>query len=93
MASEARVVVASADGESRVVFRPVPGHRHDEQWQERDVRTLPELPAGSRLAYYNSSKTISNSNVLQVILRDHGFERVEAADESSASGSTPMIDL
>jgi tubulin polyglutamylase TTLL5 len=36
---------------------------------------------GGRLAYYNSSKTASNSNVLQVLLRDHGFERVESADD------------
>ena len=61
----------------RLVFRSCPGHRHDEAWQERPVRKLPR--PGARLAYYNSSKTAHNSNVLQVILRDHGYERVESA--------------
>ena len=67
----------------RVVFRSVPGHRHDELWQDRPVRAQPatSIPCG-RLAYHNSSKTASNSNVLQVILRDHGYERVESLDEA-----------
>ena len=64
----------------RVVFRLVPGHRHDESWSERPVRAPPDTggaPSGA-LAYYNNSRTAANSNVLQVILRDHGYERVEA---------------
>ena len=67
----------------RVVFRSVPGHRHDEPWQHRHVRAPPVVPGfqSGRLAYYNSSKTASNSNVLQVILRDHGYERVEEIEE------------
>ena len=34
-----------------------------------------------RPAYFNNSKTAGNSNVLQVILRDHGYERVESKDD------------
>lgn len=69
---------------ARLKFRLVPGHRHDEQWQHRPVRAAPIMPAGQPagpLAYYNNSKTASNSNVLQVILRDHGYSRVESFEE------------
>ena len=48
------------------------------------MRALPVAPDGSasgRLAYFNNSKTMANSNVLQVILRDHGYSRVEAFQE------------
>ena len=67
----------------RLVFRQVPGHRHDETWQERNVRPAPVTAAPSaKLGYFNNSKTASNSNVLQVILRDHGYERMEAIEEA-----------
>ena len=68
----------------RVVFRAAPGHRHDEVWQERAVRAAPTVPGASTgpMAYYNSSKTTSNSNVLQVLLRDHGYERAESMEEA-----------
>jgi tubulin polyglutamylase TTLL5 len=67
----------------RIAFRPVPGHRHDETWQQRPVRAPPVTPTPSAgLAYFNNSKTAANSNVLQVILRDHGFARVESFEEA-----------
>jgi hypothetical protein len=68
----------------RVVFRHAPNHRHDEPWQQRPVRTPPTAPDGSkigRMAYFNNSKTAANSNVLQVILRDHGYHRVESMED------------
>jgi hypothetical protein len=72
------------------------------------VRPKPLVPGVrvGRLAYYNNSKTLANSNVLQVrrkracsleglqtccdgwigqvILRDHGYERVESKDDEWA---------
>ena len=71
----------------RVVFRQVPNHAHNEIWQNRQVRKTPVVPGQpriGRLAYYNNSKSASNSNVLQVILRDHGYERVESRAEEWA---------
>ena len=67
----------------RVVFRRCPNHRHDETWQSRRVRSAPVAPNTlcGPLAYYNNSKTAANSNVLQVILRDHGYERFETVDQ------------
>jgi hypothetical protein len=44
----------------------------------------PTAPDGSkigRMAYFNNSKTAANSNVLQVILRDHGYHRVESMED------------
>lgn len=79
----APVNVEAASGElARLVFRLAPGHTHDEEWPDRPVRAPPAAayPTG-RLAYFNNSKTASNSNVLQVILRDHGYERAESVDE------------
>ena len=66
-----------------VVFRAVPNHRHDESWTERRVRASPDTDGAlsGPLAYYNNSKTYSNSNVLQVILRYHGYERVERFED------------
>ena len=67
----------------RIVFRQCPGHVHTEMWQQRPVRTPPEIPSkpSGRLAYFNNSKTPANSNVLQVILRDHGYDRVEQKED------------
>ena len=47
------------------------------------MRVKPEVAGqrSGRPAYFNNSKTAGNSNVLQVILRDHGYERVESKDD------------
>ena len=98
----------------RIVFRQCPNHAHTEIWQQRPVRAPPLIPGKrtGKLAYYNNSKTMANSNVLQarapgccqslrpqtpavrlpdfasprasetqVILRDHGYERVENKED------------
>lgn len=80
------VSTESAPGElPRVCFRPVAGHQPDEAWQSRPVRTQPVTePPSAPLGYYNNSKTASNSNVLQVILRDHGYARMESFDDAWA---------
>ena len=68
----------------RVVFRQAPNHAHNEIWQNRRVRKSPVVPGQPRigqLAYFNNSKSAANSNVLQIILRDHGYERVESRAE------------
>jgi len=67
----------------RIVFRPCRGHHHTDIWQQRPVRAAPVIAERStgRLAYFNNSKTMANSNVLQIILRDHGYERVENKEE------------
>jgi len=58
-----------------VVFRHVGGSHYSGLWQDRQVA---ESPCSDLVfSYYNNSKTMANSNVLQVILRDHGFHRVE----------------
>ncbi|KAL1512217.1 hypothetical protein AB1Y20_005480 [Prymnesium parvum] len=61
----------------RVVFRLPPHHDCEDTWQDRPLRATPN---GVRLTYHNNSKTLQNSNVLQVILRDHGFDREERLD-------------
>ena len=64
----------------RIVFRPAPNHQYKEVWQDRPVRRPPVVPGQPQvgpMAYYNNSKSLANSNVLQIILRDHGYDRVE----------------
>ena len=72
-----------------IVFRQCPSHHHNELWQQRRVRAPPVVPnkRSGRLAYYNNSKTMANSNVLQVILRDHGYERTENKDDETTPKS------
>lgn len=67
----------------RIIFRQCPEHHHTDSWQQRPVRAPPVIPSrpSGRLAYYNNSKTLANSNVLQIILRDHGYERVENKED------------
>ena len=63
----------------RVIFRAGPSASHfSGSWQDRSVAQSP--CAGVRFAYFNNSKTLQNSNVLQVILREHGFHRAELFD-------------
>lgn len=64
----------------RLVFRPVPHQRHDEQEKDRPLRPLPGVhgrPIG-RLAYADNSSPLIASrdlDLIRVILRDHGYER------------------
>lgn len=71
---------APAPAPRLVAFRPLPCADHYAgPWQSW---TVASLPAGAvPLHYYNSSRTAQNSNLLQVILRDHGFERLESFAE------------
>ncbi|EOD07552.1 hypothetical protein EMIHUDRAFT_465781 [Emiliania huxleyi CCMP1516] len=65
------------DEEPRLIFR-VPSNplEYKGSWQDRPIGRNPL--DGITLSYYNNSKTMHNSNILQaVILRDHGFARVE----------------
>ena len=70
----------------RVVFRRALRQRLDEKWDERPVRP-PDSAAGggngggggggggARLAYVDNSSAFMNSNLINVLLRDHGYTR------------------
>ena len=69
-----------ADGSAAPKWRAVrfarrEGQTFDGPWQGREVGPSPV--DGVSLSYYNNSKSLHNSNVLQVILREHGFGRAE----------------
>eukprot|EP00965_Chrysotila_dentata_P226660 6195544-Pleurochrysis_carterae.AAC.3 len=63
----------------RITFRHYADNYYRGSWQDRAVGMPPRVDAS--LSYYNSSKTAANSNVLQVILRVHGFSRTEQVDD------------
>lgn len=78
----------------RVRFRPVQGLRVDERWEERQVRSPPCYPSWtggpSRLAYYENSRaatnfSMQNCNLVQLILRDHGYERIDTYEHDGWS--------
>ena len=74
---------AAHEGTSSDVFSDVfffgrkRGQSFEGAWQERPLGSNPY--GGVRFAYYNNSKTLANSNVLQTILREHGWERAPDA--------------
>ena len=80
----------------RVRFRQPEGLRVDERWEERTVRLPPCYPAWnggpSRLAYHenyraavNFGRALQNSNLVQVILRDHGYDKIDTFDHAAWS--------
>ena len=80
----------------RVRFRPVAALRTEESWVDRPVRSPPCYPewtsGASCLAYYenyrpaaNFGRALQNSNLVQVILRDHGYDKVEAFEDEAWS--------
>ena len=84
----------------RVRFRPVAALRTEESWVDRPVRSPPCYPewtsGASCLAYYenyrpaaNFGRALQNSNLVQVILRDHGYDKVEAFEDEAWSLSAP----
>ena len=83
--------VESVDGnQPRVVFRRPPDVLAAERWQERRVRCPPQVPGlGTvRLSYFSNTKCPPNwargtewHSLAQVVLRDHGYERVEHIDD------------
>jgi len=84
--SETSPVVLSSE-ERRVRFHHVQGLRVDQKWQERPVGVpcYDAWQAGpSWLGYFenyraavNFGKGMQNSNLVQVILRDHGYDKVD----------------
>jgi len=69
----------------RLIFRRTPGHRYDEVWPNRGVRVAPRVDAvkSGRLAYFTDIPD-SCSHVIQIILRDHGYQRDEELSASCA---------
>ena len=66
------------DGRGRVVFRRALLRQFGTVWETRAVNQSPH--EGVHFSYYNNSKNANNSNILQVILRDHGFHKTEPPD-------------
>ena len=65
-------------GHKRVVFRHELLRKFGTVWETRAVNDSP--CTGMRFSYFNNSKNAHNSNILQVILRDHGFHKIEPPD-------------
>ena len=65
--------------DGRVVFRHVLLRPFGTVWETRPVSESPCPPLS--FSYYNNSKNAHNSNILQVILRDHGFHRAEPPED------------
>ena len=75
--------------EPHVHFQQRPGQSFQGRWQDRPMGPC-AFPL--RLCYYNNSKTMHNSNVLQVILREHGFHRVETMAECNIFWAAGQVD-
>ena len=71
-------VTVDENGHGRVVFRHELLRKFGTVWETRAVNDSP--CAGVRFSYFNNSKNAHNSNILQVILRDHGFHKTEPPD-------------
>ena len=92
--SETSPLVLSSE-ERRVRFHHVQGLRVDQKWQERPVGVpcYDAWQAGpSWLGYFenyraavNFGRGMQNSNLVQVILRDHGYDKVDAFEHLSWS--------
>ena len=65
-------------GHGRVVFRHELLRKFGTVWEDRAVNDSPCV--GMRFSYFNNSKNALNSNILQVILRDHGFYKTDPPD-------------
>ena len=72
-------VQVDENGCGRVVFRQSLLRKFGTVWEAREVNASPV--SGMRFSYYNNSKNAHNSNILQVILRDHGFNKTEPPDD------------
>ena len=71
-------VTVDENGHGRIVFRHELLRKFGTVWETRAVNDSP--CAGVRFSYFNNSKNAHNSNILQVILRDHGFHKTEPPD-------------
>ena len=71
-------VSVDENGHGRIVFRHELLRKFGTVWETRAVNESP--CAGVRFSYFNNSKNAHNSNILQVILRDHGFHKTEPPD-------------
>lgn len=71
-------VTVDDKGHGRVVFRHELLRKFGTVWEARAVNASP--CAGMRFSYFNNSRNAHNSNILQVILRDHGFHKTEPPD-------------
>ena len=71
-------VSVDENGHGRIVFRHELLRKFGTVWESRAVNDSP--CAGVRFSYFNNSKNAHNSNILQVILRDHGFHKTEPPD-------------
>ena len=71
-------VSVDESGHGRIVFRHELLRKFGTVWETRAVNDSP--CAGVRFSYFNNSKNAHNSNILQVILRDHGFHKTEPPD-------------
>ena len=72
-------VSVDENGHGRIVFRHELLRKFGTVWETRAVNESP--CAGVRFSYFNNSKNAHNSNILQVILRDHGFNKTEPPDD------------
>ena len=87
---------ASPPATRRILFRVPPHLDEDESWQERPVRrngVNGEDTAGAgmlapALAYLTNSTSPHGINVIHLVLRDHGFKRVQADNDAASSPPT-----
>ena len=104
---------ANHEDYNRVLFHALEDFANDERWEDRPIRVPPGVrswsegpPArGLTLSYYedwqlapNFGRGLQKSNLAQLVLRDHGYERAERFAEGTwsiwwCSGDVQPADL
>ena len=76
------------DPKPPIHFAPLPDLVHSHVWEQTPVRPPADPDAAGRLAYHDDHKATTNfgraqqaSNLIQIILREHGYRRAESLND------------